>query len=140
MRSIKTIIKSDLLICFLLGCATVYGCIAAGLTPAQRTLWSLDVYQQQYDEYLSMTINPNLDAETKAYLKANPADIKGEYLNPNLSDEAKKMLRVKKEILIQLKPLVLMAAEYHTTGKLPTEDVQLKIAELLNKLVEMEDK
>lgn len=110
-------------------------CACAHLSPAQQVLWALNVYDAQYNEYLTMTINPDLDAETKAYLRENPADIKGNYLNPGLTDEAKKMLRVKKELLIQLKPAVLMAAEYHKSGKLPPDDVQKLLADLINQLL-----
>lgn len=113
--------------------ALVSGCVH--LTPAQQTLWALNVYDAQYNEYLDMTINPSLDAETKAYLRANPADIKGDYINPGLTDEAKKMLRVKKELLIQLKPIVLMAADYHKSGKLPPADVQKTLTDLINRLL-----
>ena len=111
----------------------------AHLTPAQQTLWALNVYQAQYDEYLTMTINPNLDAETKAYLRANPADIKGDYLNPDLTDEARKMLRVKKEILIELKPLVLVAAECQRSGKLPPENLRATLTSLINRLLSAEE-
>jgi len=112
-------------------------CSCSHLTPAQRVLWGLNVYQAQYDEYLSLVINPNLDAETKAYLREHPDEIEGNYLNPDLSEETKKMLRVKKEILIQLKPLVIMATEYQQTGKLPPDEVQTKLTGLINRLVEL---
>jgi hypothetical protein len=84
-----------------------------GLTAAQRNLWSLDVYDAQY----------------RAYEEA--------VKDPNLTEDQKEVLRVKKQVLIELKPLVLMAHEYHKTGQLPPEDVQRKLTELINKLVEM---
>lgn len=127
-------LKPGLLLLFMV---TLVSC--AHLTPAQQTLWALNVYQAQYDEYLTMTINPSLDSETKAYLRANPADIKGDYLNPNLTDEAKKMLRVKKEILVELKPIVLLAADYQKNGQLPPDNLQATLTSLINRLLQAEE-
>jgi|MudIll2142460700_1097286.scaffolds.fasta_scaffold38865_7 hypothetical protein len=109
------------------------------LTPAQQTLWALNVYQAQYDEYLSMVINPALSTDEKAYLKQNPAEITPNKINPDLTDEAKKMLRVKKEILIELKPLVIIAAEYHKSGKLPPDNLQATLTSLINRLLSAEE-
>jgi hypothetical protein len=116
----------------------LYGC--AHLTPAQQTLWALNVYKAQYDEYLYMVINPALSTDEKAYLKQNPAEITPDKINPDLTDEAKKMLRVKKEILIELKPIVILAAEYQQSGKLPPDNMQATLTNLINRLLNAEEK
>lgn len=114
-------------------------CACATLTPQQRVLWGLDVYLWEYSQYLDLSINPKLDVETREYLKNNPAEIRGDYLNPSLTEEQKKMLRVKKEILIELKPLVLAAEEYQRTGVMPADEITEKLTELTNRLVELGD-
>lgn len=114
-------------------------CACATLTPQQRVLWGLDVYLWEYSQYLDLSINPKLDVETREYLKNNPAEIRGDYLNPNLTEEQKKMLRVKKDILIELKPLVLAAEEYQRTGVMPADEITEKLTELTNRLVELGD-
>jgi len=107
------------------------------MTPAQQTLWAVNVYQAQYDLYLDQVINPAITAAEKEMLKANPDQITGGYLNQDISEDQRKILRVKKQILIELKPLVIMAAEYQTTGQLPPAEVQKKLTELINRLVEL---
>jgi len=113
--------------------AVMCGC--AGLTPAQKTLWALNVYQAQYDLYLDQVIAPDVTAEQRSIFKENPSLITGSSINPNLTDDQRKVLRVKKQILIELKPLVLIAAEYQRTGQLPPSEVQAKLTELINRLV-----
>lgn len=113
--------------------AVMCGC--AGLTPAQKTLWALNVYQAQYDLYLDQVIAPDVTAEQRSIFKENPSLITGSSINPNLTDDQRKVLRVKKQILIELKPLVLIAAEYQRTGQLPPAEVQAKLTELINRLV-----
>lgn len=114
----------------LCGCATT-------LTPAQQTLWATNVYLAQYDLYLEQVINPALTEDAKAALKKDPALITGDLLNPDLSEEQLKVLKVKKEILVELKPLVVMAIQLQQKGELPPADVQKKLAELINRLVTM---
>lgn len=112
-------------------------CSCAGLTPAQRTLWALDVYENQYNMYLDAAIDPSLTASQRDVLKADPELIGPGFINPNLTESQKEILRVKKQILIELKPLVIMAGDYQITGKLPPDEVQRKMTELINRLVEL---
>lgn len=115
-------------------------CSCSHLTPAQQTLWAINVYRAQYDLYLDHVINPALPVEEQAELRKNPALIKGNKLNPNLSEEQKEVLRVKKDVLKELKPLVLMASDYSLTGKVPPKELQDQLTSLINRLLlEMED-
>lgn len=113
--------------------------IAAGcsvkLTPMQQTLWATNVYLAQYDLYLEQVINPAVNAETKAQLKKEPSLIKGEYINPDISPDQWEVLKVKQRILLELKPLVSMAAQYHQKGELPPAEVQKKLTDLINQLI-----
>lgn len=129
-------IKTNLLPIFIL--LVLYNC--ASLTPSQRVLWGLNVYQAQYRMYLDQVIAPDLSEEQKAVLRKDPSLITGKYINQNLTEDQKKILNIKKDILIELKPLVLMAAEYNETGQLPPEDIQNKLTRLINKLVELSEK
>jgi len=112
-------------------------CSCVGLTPAQRTLWSISIYEGEYQRYLDTVIDPTISTAEKDILKANPELITPDKINPNLTDDQKKMLRVKKEILIELKPIVIMAADYQITGQLPSSEIQAKLTDLINKLVEL---
>ena len=125
--------KKIVLLVFIL----IYGC--ASLTPAQRTLWAIDIYLAEYDAYLEAVIDPSVSPEIKARLKTDTSLITPEFLNPKLTDETRKMLRVKKEILIEMKPLVLLAEEYQRTGVLPTKDVTDELTKLANRLVTLGD-
>ncbi len=104
-------------------------------TPAQRTLWALNIYENEYDRYLETVIDKKIPAEQKDILKADPELIKQNQIDPNLTEDTKKMLRVKKEILVELKPLVLIAGEYQITGKLPDDDIMSQLTKLIDKLV-----
>lgn len=110
-------------------------CACTTFTPAQRTLWALNIYENEYDRYLETVIDKSIPIEQKDILKADPELIKPEQIDKNLTEETKKMLRVKKEILIELKPLVLMAGEYQITGKLPDDDILNQLTKLIDKLV-----
>ncbi len=115
------------LICAIAACAT--------LTPEQKTLWALNVYQAQYELYLDQVLDPSLTEDKKAAIKADLSLVTPEMINQNISESQRDALRVKKQILIELKPLVLMVAEYTKTGTLPPDDVQRKLTELINRLV-----
>lgn len=120
-------------------CFLILFCGCAGLTNSQRVLWGIEIYNSQYDSYLDAVINPDLPEDVKKMLKENPSLITEEFINKELSEDKRKILRVKKDILIELKPLVLMAAEYQKTGQLPSNDVQNKLTELINRLVELSE-
>jgi len=113
----------------LLGCATA-------LTPTQQTLWATNVYLAQYDLYLEQVINPMIGAEEKKILKADPTLIAGNKMNQDLSDKEREILRVKKEILVELKPIIEMLGEYRKTGTVPPAEVQKKLTDLINQLLE----
>jgi len=131
MKTLKSMVPLILALSLIIGCAT--------LTPSQKVLWGLNVYQAQYSLYIERVMAPDLTPSLKETLRKDPSLITGNYINPNLTEDQKKILRVKKDILVQLKPLVLMAAEYNKTGMLPSEDIQNKLTELINKLVEVSE-
>lgn len=107
------------------------------LSPERQLLWSLNVYNAQYQLYLDQVINPDLDDAEKNVLRANPDLIKGDKLRPGITEDEWKILRVKKDILVELKKVVLLTEEYHKTGTLPPAEVQREITNLINRLLEV---
>ncbi len=114
------------------------GC-SVKLTPMQQTLWALNVYKAQYDLFLEQVINPDVSPDIKSQLKKEPSLIKGEYLNPNITDDQWEVLKVKQRILLELKPLVAMAAQYQMNGQLPPAETQKKLTDLINQLISLVD-
>ena len=110
-------------------------CGCTTFTPAQRTLWALNIYENEYNRYLDTVIDKSVPIEQKELLKADPELIKPGQINPKLTEDTKKMLRVKKEILVELKPLVLLAGEYQITGKVPNDDILGQLTKLIDRLV-----
>lgn len=130
----KGMLKREVLMPFIFMSCLLCGC-ATTLTPAQKTIWAVNVYKAQYDLYLEQVINPSVTADQKAMLKKEPSLIQGEYLNPKLSDAQRQVLRVKKEILNEMKPLVKMAIEFQKSGTLPPAEIQEKLTDLINRLI-----
>ena len=88
------------------------GCAQLSLTPKQTILWALNVYEAQYDLYVAQTANPDL------------------------TEEEKKILRVKKTILVDLEHSLNLATA-DIAADVPIDDeVQEDIKYLVNRLLE----
>lgn len=68
-------------------------------------------YVSQYKDYEAMTVDPSL-----------------------LTEEQKQILRIKREVLIQLKPMIDTYAALVDSGQTPTLEQEQAIIQLLNKL------
>jgi len=115
----------------------VIGCCTQKLTAKQQVYWGLNVYQAQYNLYLDQILKPEITGEERARLSANPSLITPAMMKSDISEDQWKILRVKKDILIELKKIVIIAADLVETGQLPTADVQDEMTRLLNRLIEI---
>lgn len=110
-------------------------CVTTPLTPKQRVIWAANVYNAQYDLYLEQVLSEEIPYELRKSLKENPSLISQEMVRTDLTEDQKDVLRVKKQILTELHPLLLMAASYADQGMVPPEELESNIIRLVNKLV-----
>jgi hypothetical protein len=106
------------------------------LTDKQRVYWGLNVYTAQYNLYLDQILAPSVTGEERAKFYADPSLITDNDMKPDISEDQWKALRIKKEILIELKPMVIIAATRVETGQIPSAELQGEMTRLLNKLIE----
>jgi len=110
LLTLATAILLGLMLVQLLGCGT----LNVGLVPPEKmqpkelAVYSMSVYNQQYDDYLA-----------KATL-------------PDLSDAEKKILRIKKRSLVDSWPIIKTYSYYVDHGQVPPEGIQQEILEWLN--------
>ena len=96
--------------------ALISACSMIGVKPMtpkqQATVW-MEIYNFQYDDTMATMTNP-------------------------LSTEEQKTIgRIKKDILIKVWPMLKAYAEIVDAGGVPSEEMTLKIAQLMNQLVNM---
>ena len=118
----------------------IAGCATIRLTPKQTVLWGMNVYNAQYDLYIDQVVADSYSMEEKQLLKDNPALLVGADLKSNLSEEQKEIIRVKRDILVELYPIIQLSMECINSGSIPPDDVQEIMVRLLNKLLLKEDK
>ena len=95
-------------------CATQKGTLSwNNLTPEGKAAFALSVYNTEYDNYLLLA------------------------KKPNLTEEEKKVLRVKRKVLVALKPVLDSYATYVRSGQLPPQELERKLLDLVTQL-EME--
>lgn len=82
------------------------------MAPKEKATWMLGVYNAQYKDYQQ---------------QAAMAD--------SLTEEAREVMRAKKEILTKVYPLIKMYNGYVDTGVLPDKEVEEQIITLLNSLL-----
>ena len=112
------------------------GCASLRLTPKQTVLWGMNVYNAQYDMYIDQVISDEYSTEEKQLLKDNPSLLAGADLKKDLTDEQKEVLKVKREILVELYPIVQLSIDYVHSGSVPPGDLQETLVRLINKLVQ----
>lgn len=125
-RQSKNMIALGIVTIFLLVFSTlmIQGCsMQQGATPQNQLITMYDIYNVQYADYMYKT---GFEKQNGIWVKTS---------TPSLLDEQKDILRVKKKILTEVYPLiqtydVLVQSE----GPVPP-DLQLKIMNLLDKLV-----
>ena len=93
-------------------CLLCVSCSHILLTPKQTVLWALNVYNAQYDLYLK---------------QASKTD---------LTEDEKVVLRVKRDVLIDLEAALNIATADISAGIPPDDEVQDDIVYLVNRLLE----
>lgn len=124
MRSYKHVFIGVLFIFALVSCASMN----VNLTPKNAAAWMNNIYSAQYDEYLTWFDKITVGDKTIYTLKTNvPA-------------KQIEILKVKKQIFIELEPLLLEYSAYAASGqKTPLIDrVSQKATALVQRLVDME--
>ena len=127
MRSYNRIPIFVCMMVMLFACATMN----VNLTPKQAAAWMNNIYSAQYDEYLTW-----FDAKATGL-----GDSKMIYtLKPNVPEKQIQILKVKKEIFIELEPLLKEYSAYAASGqKTPLIDqVSQKAIALVQRLIDME--
>jgi hypothetical protein len=129
MQTLKNYSALCVILCFALSCA-------GRLTAEQQLLWANDVYLAQYYMWLDQVIDPSIVGEDRDKLKANPELITEDKIRPDLSEDQKDILNKKREVLIETKKYLEMAAAYRDRGEIAPADLQETITNLINSLVE----
>jgi len=88
------------------------GCAQLSLTPKQTILWALNVYNAQYDLYVEQAAKPDL------------------------TEDEKEILRVKKTVLVDLEHALNLATADIQAGVTVDDEVQEDIKYLVNRLLE----
>ena len=117
-----------ILILLVVGCTTK-------LTNEQRVLWGLNIYTSTYNQYLNQILDPDVDPEKRAMYAKEPSLIPDRDLREGITEEEWEILRVKKDILVDMKPLVLLAAKYTNAGQVPPAEIQNDLTLLVNKII-----
>lgn len=94
------------------------------ITQRDVATWANNIYIAQYDDYLSWF---EKSPEGKLVLK------------PNVPEKQREILAAKKEIFIELQPLLLIYSSYADSGTVPTgviiADVETRLVQLVNNLI-----
>ena len=110
MRKFKIVGISLLLVMFLAGCATLGVKPWAERTPKEKALVILEAYNAEFQNTLSMA------------------------LNPNLTESQKQVVRQKKAILMQLYPLIQLYVGVIEAGGIPSASDEQAILNLIDQL------
>lgn len=109
------------------GCAITGAKSISDMTPKEKVTWMYGTYNSQYADYQSMTGNTWNDA-TKKWDKTS---------FPALSDDQKKALRNRKDMLTTVYPLIKAYDSMLGSGAVPDRQAEQKIIDLLNSLLSM---
>lgn len=93
------------------GCAAVGGKSYKDMTPKDRAIYIMSVYNDQYELYLR---------EAKI---------------PDLTEEKKIIMREKKSLLQQMYPYIGLYAEYAEKGQFAPPDVEMAVMSIMDKLL-----
>ncbi len=95
---------------FIAGCATFGGKPWADYTPKEKALAMMQTYNIEFEDTMALA------------------------KEPNITEAQKKVVRAKKAILKELKPLITLYDDVVTQGGVPSAQVEAKILQLINKL------
>jgi hypothetical protein len=110
------------------------GCATAPITPERSSIWMNAIYSFHYDQYLLQVLKPDLVPDILEMVREDPAKITPEMLRTDLTTSEKDALRLKKEILIELHPLLLTYARYVKYGQVPPEELSARVIQLVTLL------
>ena len=94
-----------------IGCAAIGGKSYTQMTPKEKAIQIMGIYNQQYELYL------------------REANI------PNLTEEKKDILRKKKTLMKELYPYIDMYQKYADQGVLPPTEIQMQVMSIMDKLL-----
>lgn len=105
------IVALVLMAAFLAGCATLSSVKPwSERTPKEKSLSFLQMYNRQYEDTLRMATTPNLTEGQKA------------------------MVRTKKKLLTEVRPMLDIYVSTVIDGRMPSADLEAKILMLIDKL------
>lgn len=126
-----------LVIIGLLGCTQNGQRTFTQMSPTERSVWMMGIYNSQFDDYLDQVIDPSIPYTQREQIKKDIIEGEGlsdQHVNPNLTEAQTELLRTKRRILIQLHPLMRLYVEYVRSGIAPTPDLENEIVNLINRL------
>ena len=90
--------------------ALAAACATLPATPKEKAVWMMGIYNRQFDDYQAMVARPDL------------------------TEAQKEVLRQKKKILVEAKPLITAYDGYVQQGATPSPQLEVQITDLLNQL------
>jgi hypothetical protein len=90
--------------------ALAAACATAPATPKEKAVWMMGIYNRQFDDYQVMVARPDL------------------------TDAQKEILRQKKKVLVEVKPLIAAYDGCIQQGTAPSPQLETQITDLLNQL------
>ena len=112
MRRLQVSLVLVVAVLFLIGCPQGMKSLDE-MTPQEKAVWMLSVYNAQYDDYLFQVDKPDL------------------------TEDDKKILREKKEILKEVYPLIELYTGYVDSGVIPTLETETLIMQNIDRLLSM---
>jgi hypothetical protein len=96
------------------------------MTPKQKVVWMLGVYNSQYDDYMRVT--GYISDGTGNWQKVS---------SPDLSDNTKSILEKKKKLLLSVYPLISLYNSSVVSGKPVDQDTERKIFTILDSIASL---
>lgn len=132
-------------VCFVVLIAVVLGACSSlpgglgEMTPKQNATWMNNVYARQYDLYLDQILRPDISAAERLRLKDDPSLIQQSMLRTNFDADEAKVLKMKKEIFVQVHPMLKTYNEVVIAGGVPSAELEYQLVQLINRLLAFTD-
>jgi len=114
---------------------TTYGCTSLGfkngieLSSKQKAVWINNVYLGEYEKYEKEIVRHNADVNLKPDDQLNEDELQAR-------NQKRDLFKLKKEILIKLKPMVEAYNGYVETDQIPPQEIEKIIVGFINSLLE----
>ena len=105
------------------------------MTPKQNATWMNNVYARQYDLYLDQILLPSISAAERLQLKGDPSLIRQDMLRTNFDADEAKVLKAKRDIFIQVHPMLKAYNEVVIAGGVPSAELEYQLVQLINSLL-----